>query len=105
MYLEEKDKDELAKLIVDLFDEFEKTPDAKIDDEVDNEVDADTEIDNNAKDNLTRYDRHDVRRILYKIQRYNPGIFRRFMRCGVPYYEAKRLVKRIIKLTLLYYDD
>lgn len=50
-------------------------------------------------------DYKDIRRIIMKIQRYNPGIFRTLMRYGMPYYEARRLVRRIVRLTLIYEDD
>lgn len=57
------------------------------------------------KDYDKDYDYKDIRRIVMKIQRYNPGIFRMLMRYGMPYYEARRLVRRIVRLSLIYGDD
>lgn len=56
-------------------------------------------------DDYKDYDYKDIRRIVMKIQRYNPGIFRMLMRYGMPYYEARRLVRRIVRLALIYGDD
>lgn len=44
----------------------------------------------------------DIRRILMKIQRHNPGVFRRIIRYGVSYPVTVKWVKRIIRLTLIY---
>ncbi len=51
------------------------------------------------------YDYNDVRLILMKIQRYNPGIFKALMRTGMPYYEVRRIIRKIIRLTMLYMKD
>lgn len=45
---------------------------------------------------------NEVNKIFRKIRRYNPGIFRRLNMYGVPYYAANRIVRRIIRLTLMY---
>lgn len=45
---------------------------------------------------------NEVDRILRKIQRNNPGIYRTFRGFGVPYPVATRLTRRIIVLTLQY---
>lgn len=47
----------------------------------------------------------DVRRICRMIERYNPGIFRTMLRYGVPYPVARRLCRRIVRLTLRYYYE
>lgn len=51
------------------------------------------------------YDYNDVRLILMKIQRYNPGIFKALMRTGMPYYEVRRIIRKIIRLTMIYMKD
>ncbi|WBW95877.1 hypothetical protein [Oceanirhabdus sp. W0125-5] len=51
------------------------------------------------------YDYNDVRYILMKIQRYNPGIFKALMRTGMPYYEVRRIIRKIIRLTMMYMKD
>jgi hypothetical protein len=49
------------------------------------------------------YDNYDdVDDILRKIERNNPGIFRRLVSYGVPYQAARNIVRRIIRLTLNY---
>ncbi|KYH34472.1 hypothetical protein CLTEP_15200 [Clostridium tepidiprofundi DSM 19306] len=48
---------------------------------------------------------NDVVRIVRKIERYNPGIYRMMRFYGVPYPVANRLLRRIVRLTLMYYDD
>lgn len=95
MCLNENDKVELANLIVDLLDKYEKNSDDKIED---NAIQ-----DYNNKNTYRRY--NDVNRILRKIERYNPGIFRTMCRYGIPYPVARRLCRRIIRLTLMYYND
>ena len=44
-------------------------------------------------------------RILMKIEKNNPMLFGRFASLGIPYYEAKKIVSRVVYLTLLYGDD
>lgn len=53
-----------------------------------------------VKDETYYQDKVDI--ILKKIERSNPGIFGRLVSFGVPYFEAKKIVKRIIFLTLNY---
>ena len=48
---------------------------------------------------------NDVESIARRIERYNPVIFRRLTKCGIPYVEAKEMVRRIIRLTLMYRDE
>ncbi|MCJ7691008.1 MAG: hypothetical protein MUO60_17070 [Clostridiaceae bacterium] len=48
---------------------------------------------------------NDVDSIVRKIERYNPGIFRMLTRCGIPYARVVGLVKRIVRLTLMYRDE
>lgn len=50
------------------------------------------------------YDYKDINRIVRMIERYNPGIYRTMRMYGIPYPEANRLVRRIVRLTLMYYD-
>jgi len=57
-------------------------------------------------DKKTRdYDTDDINKILMKIERYNPGIFAFLRRCGMSYPMAKRYIRRIVRLTLMYYED
>lgn len=48
---------------------------------------------------------NDVDSIVRKIERYNPEIFRMLTRCGIPYAGAAGLVRRIVRLTLMYRDE
>ncbi|MBU3090660.1 hypothetical protein K2F40_10640 [Clostridium sp. CM028] len=48
---------------------------------------------------------NDVESIVRRIERYNPAIFRRLNRCGIPYLEAKEIVRRIVRVTLMYRDE
>jgi len=48
---------------------------------------------------------NDVDYIVRRIERYNPGIFRKLTRCGIPYPEARDIVRRIVKLTLMYSEE
>jgi len=48
---------------------------------------------------------NDVDSIVRKIERYNPAIIRRLNRCGIPYAEAREIVTRIVKVTLMYRDE
>lgn len=48
---------------------------------------------------------NDVDAIVRRIERYNPAIFRRLNRCGIPYVEAKEIVRRIVRVTLMYRDE
>lgn len=43
-----------------------------------------------------------VNRIFNQMRRYNPGVFRYLRMYGVPNYAAERIVRRIIRLTLMY---
>ena len=47
----------------------------------------------------------DVNKILMKIERYNPGIFQFLRRYGMSYEEAKKIIKKIITVTLMYEND
>lgn len=49
------------------------------------------------EDNYSRVDL-----ILTRMEKNNPGIFRFLERNGIPYDRARRLVRRIIRLTLMY---
>ncbi|MCY6485066.1 hypothetical protein OW763_12025 [Clostridium aestuarii] len=64
--------------------------------------DEDKIDDTRKKDN---YRPNQVNRILRNIERYNPGIFKQMMMFGIPYPTAKKICRRIIRLTLMYYDD
>jgi hypothetical protein len=48
---------------------------------------------------------NEVDSIVRKIERYNPQIFRLLTRCKIPYAGAKGLVRRIVRLTLMYSGD
>ena len=48
---------------------------------------------------------NDVEHIIKRIERYNPEIFRMLTRCGIHYKGAVGLVKRIVRLTLMYRDE
>ena len=48
---------------------------------------------------------NDVEYIVKRIERYNPEIFRMLTRCGIHYTGAVGLVKRIVRLTLMYRDE
>lgn len=43
--------------------------------------------------------------IVRRIERYNPAIVSRMTRCGIPYVEAKDIIRRIVKVTLMYRDE
>ncbi|GAA0723360.1 hypothetical protein GCM10008905_15900 [Clostridium malenominatum] len=47
----------------------------------------------------------DVDHVLRKLERNNPGIFRRLTMCGMPYFQARRFVGRIVSLSLDYCRD
>lgn len=47
----------------------------------------------------------DVSKILMKIERYNPGIFQFLRRYSMSYEEAKKIIKKIITVTLMYETD
>lgn len=58
---------------------------------------------NNFDNKKTRgYDADDINKILMKIERYNPGVFVVLRRCGMSYPMAKRYIRRIVRLTLMY---
>jgi len=48
---------------------------------------------------------NNVDSIVRRIERYNPAIFRRLTRCGMPYAEARDIVRRIVRLTLMYSEE
>jgi len=57
-----------------------------------------------------QYNKHDpnyndVDSIGRKMEQYNPAIFKRLNRGGIPYVEAKEIVNKIVKLTLMYRDE
>lgn len=45
----------------------------------------------------------DINEILRNIETFNPGILRKLMAYGIPYDTARRIIRRIISLTLDYY--
>jgi hypothetical protein len=50
-----------------------------------------------------KYDtQRQVNRVLRSIRRYNPGVFRYLNMYGVPDEAANRIIRRIIRLTLMY---
>ncbi len=48
---------------------------------------------------------NDIDAMLRRIERYNPEIFRSLIRCGMSYEQAINIVRRIVKLTLLYSEE
>jgi len=48
---------------------------------------------------------NDVESIVFRIEKYNPAIFKRLTRCGIPYAEVKEIVRRIVKLSLMHRDE
>ncbi|MBZ9688253.1 hypothetical protein G9F72_018115 [Clostridium estertheticum] len=48
---------------------------------------------------------NDVDSIVRRIERYNSAIFRLLTRCGMSYAEARDIVRRIVKLTLMYSEE
>ncbi|MGH4051046.1 MAG: hypothetical protein ACREVX_06785 [Clostridium sp.] len=48
---------------------------------------------------------NDVESIVFRIEKYNPIIFKRLTRCGIPYTEVKQIVRRIVKLSLMHRDE
>ncbi|MGH4139253.1 hypothetical protein [Clostridium sp.] len=48
---------------------------------------------------------NDVDSIVRRIERYNPAIFRLLTRCGMSYVEAREIVRRIVRLTLMYSEE
>ncbi|QGU94903.1 hypothetical protein GOM49_07135 [Clostridium bovifaecis] len=61
------------------------------------------DLENNSR--IREYGPNDINRILTKIERYNPGVFAFLRRCGLSYPMAKRFIRRIVRLTLMYYED
>lgn len=48
---------------------------------------------------------NDVDSIVRRIEKFNPVIFRLMTRVGMPYAEARDIVRRIVKLTLMYSEE
>ena len=48
---------------------------------------------------------NDVESIVFRIEKFNPAIFRRLTRCGIPYAEAREIVRRIVRLSLMHRDE
>ncbi|HEY8893031.1 MAG TPA: hypothetical protein VIM70_22655 [Clostridium sp.] len=48
---------------------------------------------------------NDIDSSVRRIEQYNPAIFRRLTRCGMPYVEAKEIVRSTVKLALMYRDE
>lgn len=76
---------------------------------LDSDIDARTEPENqNVSDDIEENDVDDSRiygnidEIVARIEQYNPGIFRTMASFGIPYAEARRIVRRIVRLTLAY---
>lgn len=61
--------------------------------------------DGHSKPNRINPKNNDVDTIVRKIERYNPAIFRLMTRYGMPYAEAKGIVRKIVRLTLMYSDE
>ncbi|MBU5482862.1 hypothetical protein KQI86_00905 [Clostridium sp. MSJ-11] len=83
-------------------------------DEVNEDVAANADFITDENDDLEFARKHkdhwkhckcDCDEVLEKIERKNPEIFRSLMMCGVPYCHAKKIVSRIIYLTIKYCRD
>ena len=48
---------------------------------------------------------NDVNSIVRRIERYNPGIFRRLVRCGITYAESREIITKIVRVALMYRDE
>nr|MBK5234301.1 hypothetical protein [Clostridium sp.] len=48
---------------------------------------------------------NDADSIVRRIEKYNPAIFRHLTRCGIPYVEVREMVRRIVRLTLMYREE
>lgn len=94
-------------IMPNMMPEMMNTEDYEMSSVTEKRTEEDTEdIINNVRANEEelRYNPRDVDEILRKIQRYNPGVFRMLRSYGVPYDEARRICRRIIRLTLTYYE-
>lgn len=73
--------------------------------EMEEEDYSEGENDFENKTRIRDYGPNEINRILTKIERYNPGVFAFLRRCGLSYPMAKRFIRRIVRLTLMYYED
>ena len=64
---------------------------------------GDTEPFKGGYNNPNKY--NDVDSVVRRIERYNPQIFRNLNRYGIPYMEARNIVRRIVRLSLMYSED
>lgn len=55
-----------------------------------------------SKKKKREVDYGDIKNIAVKIHKYNPGVFKSLMKYGIPYYEARNIIMKIVRLTLLY---
>lgn len=55
-----------------------------------------------SKKKKRELDYEDIKDITVKIHKYNPGVFKSLMKYGIPYYEARNIIMKIVRLTLLY---
>ena len=62
---------------------------------------------NPNKYNPNKYNQkyNDVDSIVRRIERYNPEVFRSLNRYRIPYMEARNMVHRIVRLSLMYGED
>lgn len=79
--------------------------DSEDNDDYDYGYDEDEEMEYRQKQNKynKKNDPATINRICRMIERYNPGIIRTMMSYGMPYQVARRLCRRIVRLTLKYY--
>lgn len=70
-------------------------------------MDTDIEEFKDEYNDLNRIDEtcNDVDSIVRKMERYNPSVFRLLNRCRMPYTEANDVVRRIVRLTLMYSEE
>lgn len=55
-----------------------------------------------SKKKKRELDYGDIKDVTVKIHKYNPGVFKSLMKYGIPYYEARNIIMKIVRLTLLY---
>lgn len=48
---------------------------------------------------------NEIDSVVRRLERYNPAIFKRMTRCGMPYAEVRDIVRRIVKLSLMYSEE
>lgn len=83
--------------------------DAQDENEGSSQMDRHVDVEDN-KDEYNRPSKYNVKHndvdsIVRRIERYNPLVFRQLSRWGMPYAQAKAVVRRIVRLTLMYSEE